>query len=222
MIIQKEIIYPYFLDCCQYATDNFWENIFEGLAYGKTPYGTYISKNFFCCSYKKKEFSYKLENKDPKELYNDIYDLLTNKLGLYSNKEKAKKKFDFELLEDDIKISKNNWSNIRKKSTKDILIEKYVIDMKYKHNLSINQSKYLLSLIVIALMFKTINIKDIKYENGKILNIEGIEFDNNEIIFKKNLFNLEPMITPQFVEYKKFMFDNWEKLLKDLRKTSYI
>jgi hypothetical protein len=222
MIIQKEIIYPYFLDCCMYATDNFWENIFEDLAYGITPYGTYISKNFFCCSYKKKEFSYKIENKDPKELYNDIYELLTIKLGLYSNKEKAKKKFDFESHEDDIKILKNNWSNIRKKSTKDILIEKYVIDMKYKHNLSISQSKYLLSLIIIALMFKTINIKDIKYENGKILNIEGIDFNNNDIIFKRNLFNLEPIITPQFVEYKKFMFDNWEKLLKDLRKVQQL
>ena len=44
MTIKKEIVYPIFLECFQYITDKFWLNIFEDLAYGKAPYGTYISK----------------------------------------------------------------------------------------------------------------------------------------------------------------------------------
>ena len=66
MPIKREIIYPIFLECCQFTDDKFWENVFEDLAYGKTPYGTYISKDFLCCSYKKKEFSYKIEKKLPR------------------------------------------------------------------------------------------------------------------------------------------------------------
>jgi hypothetical protein len=66
MPVKREIVYPVFLECCQYADDIFWENVFEDLAYGKPPYGTYISKGFLCCSFKNKEFSYKIERKDCK------------------------------------------------------------------------------------------------------------------------------------------------------------
>ena len=40
--------------------------IFEDLAYGKTPYGAYFNKDFLCCSFKGKEFSYKLDFKKSK------------------------------------------------------------------------------------------------------------------------------------------------------------
>ena len=46
MPIKKDIVYPGFIECLQFTEDIFWENIFEDLAYGKTPYGTYISKDF--------------------------------------------------------------------------------------------------------------------------------------------------------------------------------
>ena len=88
MPVKREIIYPIFLECCQFADDIFWETIFEDLAYGRAPSGTYISKDFLNCSYKNKEFSYKIERKDPENIYNDIYKLLTEKLGILSQKEK--------------------------------------------------------------------------------------------------------------------------------------
>ena len=53
------------MECSQFITDKFWENIFEDLAYGKSPYGTYISKGSLTCKYKDKEFIYKIEKKDP-------------------------------------------------------------------------------------------------------------------------------------------------------------
>ena len=78
-------------------------NIFEDLAYGKTPYGTYITKNFFCCSYKSKEISYRIEKKDPLILYTDLYNLLTKNLGILSRKDKLKKHIDFNETESRIK-----------------------------------------------------------------------------------------------------------------------
>ena len=67
MPLRKEIVYPIFLECCQYTEDTFWESIFTDLAYGKPPYGTYISKGFLCCTHKKKDFSYKIEKKRRKK-----------------------------------------------------------------------------------------------------------------------------------------------------------
>ena len=144
MTVKKEIIYPIFLECCQFANDRFWINVFEDLAYGKYPYGTYISKDFLCCNYKDKEFSYKIERKNPEILYNDVYSLLAKKLGLLSHKDKIKKKIDFYNIHNDNKENKT-WGSIRKKNIKDLLLENYVIDMKKIYSLTITQTKYLLS-----------------------------------------------------------------------------
>lgn len=220
MVAQKEIVYPIFLDCCQYATDIFWESVFEDLAYGKTPYGTYISKDFLCCSYKRKEFSYKIEKKDPKRIYKDVYDLLTNKLGLLSQREKVKKRLEFHDMEESIKESRQTWTSIRKKSAKERLIEQYVIEMRKKHLLTIKQARYLLSIIFVAMMFKAITSKDIDYVDGKIQNINGIDFDKKHVILKRDIFEIQTTFAVQETDGKKYMADLWDKFLKDLRKTA--
>jgi len=220
MPIVKDIIYPVFLECCKYTQEKFWSDIFEDLAYGITPYGTYISKEFFCCSYKTKEFSYKIENKNPETLYKEIYNLLANKLGLLSHQEKIKKKIVFQNIENTISESRKCWANIKKKNIKEILIEQYVISMKQKYNLSIKQSRYLISLIFIAMIFKVINTKDIIYENGKIEKIEGIEFSNKNVVLDRNIYDSEIEFSPNIVLEKKIMSDNWEKYLKELMKTN--
>ena len=66
-----------------------WKYIFEDLAYGRTPYGTYITKDFLCCNYKGKEFSYKIDTtKTGEQLYNELYNILFNKFGLLSIEDK--------------------------------------------------------------------------------------------------------------------------------------
>ena len=130
MPVKKEIIYPIFLECCPYAKDTFWANTFEDLAYGKAPYGTYISKGFLCCSYRKKDFSYKIERKDAKQVYDEVHTLLTIKLGLLSPQDRVKQKHEFEELENSIRYLRNSWSSIRKKNTKELLVELFVIKMK--------------------------------------------------------------------------------------------
>ena len=218
MTIKKEIIYPIFLECCQYSNDIFWENIFEDLAYGKTPYGTYISKGFLCCNYKDKEFSYKMEQKDSEQLYNDIYLLLAKKLGLLSQRDKIKKKIDFFNIEEELKEGRKNWSSIRKKNIKDLLIENYVIDMKNKYLLSLKQSQYLLSIIFIGMIFKVISVKDIHYENGKIEHIDGIEIKNKQINILRDIYNTETTLNNCIIIEANLMYHNWEKYLTNLKK----
>ena len=88
-----DLLYPILLECCQYISDNFWKNVFEDLAYGKCPYGIFISNSFLYCNYKDKRFSYKIDiNQSSKQLYNDIYNLLYNKFQLRSNLDKFKNK----------------------------------------------------------------------------------------------------------------------------------
>jgi hypothetical protein len=217
MTIKKEIIYPIFLECCQYTNDIYWENIFQDLAYGKTPYGTYISKDSICCNYKNKEFNYKIEQKNPEQLYNDVYFLFHKKFGLLSQRDKINKKIDFYNIEDEMKNGRKSWANIRKKNIKDLLIENYVIDMKNKYLLSTQQTKYLLSIIFIAMTFKVICSKDILYEEGKIKNINGIQLKKKQIIVERDIYNITNnnnciLIDPNLMCY------TWEKYLLYLKK----
>jgi len=220
MTIKREIIYPFFIESSKFADDIFWENIFEDLAYGKTPYGSYISKDFLSCNYTNKEFSYKIERKDPYILYTEIYNLLVNKLGILSQKEKIKKKIEFNRVEQVLKNSRKEWVNIRKKNIKDLLIEKYVIDMKRLYNLTIKQTKYLVSIIFIGLVFKVLTNKDIVYYDNKIHNIHGISFIDKNIILDRDFYYIEQNSSVEIIlENKKLMSDNWERYLKQLKKT---
>jgi hypothetical protein len=216
MPIKKEIIYPIFLECIQYIKDSFWKTIFEDLAYGKTPNGTYITKDFLTCNYKDKEFSYKIERKDPYILYMELYELLNKKLGIISNKEKCKKRIDFNKIEYEIQATKNSWVDIKKKNIKDLLIELFVIDMKNQYFLTQKQTQYLLSVICIAMIFKVITNKDINYTNGKIQNIEGINFEHKKIILNLNIYNEEYNFYPEIIIDKIYMSDNWIKYLNKL------
>ncbi len=174
----KEITYPIFLEVAKYAEDHFWRSMFEEMAYEKTPYGCYMSKGFLNCSFKGKEFSYKIqENGDPQKLYEDIITLLKEKLGIFSSSDKLRKIQDFAKMEEEIKELKNNkWVGIKKKTSKDFIIENFVIEMKEKYKLSDIKTKQLLGTIMSGLIFKVYTPKDIQYENGKINEINGLEF----------------------------------------------
>ena len=229
MVVKRELLYPFLLECIQYCPDSFWESLFEDLAYGSPPMGAYISKNFLCCSYKNREFVYKLERKDennsskmnecasqPEILFNDIYTLLTEKLGVFSQKEKLKKKLAFKDFENSVRNSKHDWSSIKKKTVKNSLYEQYVIDMKNKHKLSIKSARYLLALIMTCLLFKTITSKDVEFEDNKIQAISGIEIKDGEIKLLRPL--ISSIDTAKLKEEEDTSLSkNWESYIKLVR-----
>ena len=215
----NELIYPIFLEVCKYADEDiFWKYVFEDLAYGRAPYGTYITKNFMCCNYKGKEFSYKIEiTKEPEVLFDDIYNLLHTKFGLLSDKDKIKKRQIFDSVNDN-KDWNNNWNSIKKKNIKNIIIENFIIKQKTKNLLSIKQARKLLSLIIIGIIFKTITSDDINYENGQINDIDGIKFEEKKICVTKNICDFGSNLLPEIVIEKKTMSDNWDKYISSLKK----
>lgn len=226
--LNRPILYPIFLECCQYTVDDFWKSVFENLAYGKCPTGTYIHKDFLSCNYKGKEFSYKIERKDSKEFYDDIYNLL-QKVGILSKAEHEVKRQKFLNLGKYIRNPKDSWNNIRQKTIKDVLIERYVINMKHEHKLSLSQTKKLFSLIFIGLIFKVITANDIEYNEGEIKSIDGFDFINGKVILERDLYSKmelssvneirqnQPKI--EIIEHSgTLMSTEWDKFLTNLQK----
>jgi hypothetical protein len=218
--MKKEIVYPFFIECFKYTDDAFWKSIFEDLAYSITPYGVYVNKDFLTCGYKDKEFSYKIQKKDPKELYDEIYSIFKNKLGLMSRDEIIKKRIDLDNnMKDDIK-KYTDWSNLKKKNIKDLLIEKYALTMKAKYSLTIAQTRTLVSIIFLAFIFKVIIADDITIINGNIERINGIDFQPGKILMTKDIYDINPNIYTDVIIDKKVMSDEWWKYTSSIKKNT--
>lgn len=217
MVIKSEIIYPFFLECCQYTPDLYWKNVFDDLAYGKTPQGTYIHKNHLNCNKKGKEFSYKIEHDmiDLFQLYSDIYDLLKNKVGLMSTNDDIKNQENFNNIETRMCDKKAlTWGEIRKKSTKARLLEKFAINMKRIHGLTTEESRNLNNTITIATNMKTISNDDIEFFDGEISSIRGITVDDGKVCVAKTIYDSRNDSPPAIVNEQLYMSDMWTKYIK--------
>jgi len=217
----SEITQPIFLKCCQYTVDKFWDKIFDDLAYGKMPFGVYFSRGFLCCSGKTTECVQVIEHQNPKLIHDKVYNFLNEKVGILSPTEKLNKQKEVEIIGQQNKDKRCNWVDIKKKNVKDLLIERFATNMKSLHNLTIKQTQYLISVIGMALMFKSITSKHIEMNDMVIQNIEGITFKKCEIIFDLDLYNTDSdkSMCSQEIN-KKSMIDHWVKYLFELNKKS--
>ena len=106
---------------------------------------------------------------------------------------------------------------------KELLIELYVTKMKNKYFLTLEQARYLISIIYIGILFKVIIPKrDINYSNGEILNISGIDFERKKVILNRDIYSVEigETIFLKNEPQKQTMADNWYTYIKNLQKLS--
>ena len=212
------VMYPKFFDCSQLTDDIFWKSVFEELAYGRCPYGTYITRDFFCCNFKNKEFSYKIDiEKDADVLYNDILTLLTKKFGLMSNVDKVEKRKRFRELEQTIQAEQEkDWDQIKKKNIKHFLIYKYIINNQKRYKLSTTKIRFLLSIIVLGLLFKNI---DVKCKDAGIKKIEGITFKTGCVNVDKTVLQNRDAnpIVPKIIVDKTNLSNEWYKYVSQVK-----
>ena len=178
MPLKRDVIYPIFLKCITYTeNDAFWKETFEELSYGNCYQGSYINKGFICSNLKGKEFTYKFIDKEPEKIYNDITKLFKEKLNIMSKNDRIILINEFEEVEKNLKNIKNTeWSDIKKKSLKDVLFQNFLIKSKKIYELSDYQLKKIYNYINLGLMLKSIKNSDIIYDKGEIKEIKGITF----------------------------------------------
>jgi hypothetical protein len=214
MKTNTEIKYPVFIEVSGFPTEQFWVVIFEDLAYGKCPYGTYFDGDtMICCRFKNKEFHYKFSNKPANIVHDELYSIFQDKLQLISKTEQSNKSIAFTKMLDD--KNGKDWIDIKKKNVKTMLLENYVIDMTSKYELSALQMKKLLSIIMIGFQFKILLNNDVNYdiEKGIIIDIKGVSIKNNKIRLDNCIevgLGLDASTDTENIIYMK---DCWDKYL---------
>jgi hypothetical protein len=215
----SEIEYAIFLGCKDYTNDIFWKHIFDDLSRGKLPRGVRMTSNHLSCSYKDKDFHYEFKGKPCSEIFNNIYELFTKRLNIYSQKDQYSR---IEEMEEVVKEMEENrkekWSSIRKKVSRYNLIVDYAGRMKKKYNTSIKESKRLINIIFTGLSLKELVSIDIEYKNGEIVNIKKIIFDGNRYCMLENI-----TIPPEKKSKKKEsqLSDLWPKYISGLNKNLF-
>jgi len=213
----NHLIYPIFLQCSNYCDDQFWINIFTNLAYGVTPYGSYFYKNSL--NYKTKTakiFSCIVDmSTDPHTLYTEVYELIHSAMGVISPSQRLEMHQEFDSGED---RNRTDWSVIKKKNIKDMLIDLYAIKVMTEHNRSMEDTRTLRGFICTALTFKALTASDITMMDGRIESIKGIDFDDNgDIIHTADIYitdTEDTQIAPR--QRRTSMSLHWMKYLDNL------
>jgi hypothetical protein len=99
----------------------------------------------------------------------------------------------------------NGWSSVSKKGEKIYYLDLFTFDMKEEYNLSWNETRELNFLLYDALFLsKTQSSKDVIFSN-KIIEINGIYYDNNKKKFinnyAKNIKNEDESIGKNYLYY---------------------
>lgn len=212
----NELSFPIFLECRTQTSDKFWSKIFENLAYNKAPLGVFIKNNHLCYHKNKKNVSYYISsNKSSNELFMDIYEILHSEVGIISPNQKVENINKCNTTFSILKKTNITWSDIKKKHIKDILFELFVIKLKHKYNLSVNESKKLLSLIQTSFTFKKTTNNDVCFEKGEIQSIKGLFLSDEKCIFSENIFNEDIVDDIKIVLNINLLINLWTKYLNE-------
>ena len=205
--MDKSIIYPIFISCLQYTEDKFWKTLFENLAYGVCPFGTYINNEKLYTHNKKAVYNF--SDKDGKSVYQGIKKICKDN-SLCKTKIRENIVSFYKELDKKIDTSPKHFWLIKKKSVRDTTIQNFLIQQKKNYNLTDYQIKKAYSFINIGFILKLIRKEDIKCDdNCNITEIRNIYFDVNKIKLEFDIFN-------DFVEESNYKVKHKKKYLSEL------
>lgn len=198
----NKILYDNIFKCQEYTTDAHWKEIIYSCACNKFPRGIKYdhTKNTLYIRY---DFSGKSHNETIvlptlsvenvneeanelviKETYKTLMYVFKNLLNLRSDTDVNNSK---NILED---IRKQNevdldctWKKLKPKSVRNHILMNYAISQAELFELNSKQAIVLYRLILLGFQFKQISSDDVKYKKGKILDIKGIEFNEDTQFF---------------------------------------
>lgn len=208
---KKTIVYPIFTKCAEHCKDDFWKQLFEDLAFSKTPKNIAILSQQIVCTNGKKSCSklcqsYDFSQKTSTQIYEELIPFLQNNSSIFSIKDLKRKKKVIQDLKKELQEQRSQkWQQIKNNNLKKILILDFVIEMKNKYNWDWNNGKNFLNYLLIYLK-KQGSSKKIDIIDGRISTIEGLSVDN----FDTDIFG-------DFSEENKY-----KSLKKDTRWEAYI
>lgn len=218
-------MHPIFQKCSELETDDYWRSFYKDLSNGRSPPNLYVSANAVSIK-NKTSVSFTLVGKSANEITKSLKAFLLKHTTIGSRKDKQKQK---KLVDEDAKqINENNlvtsWTLIKKKNVKELMLLEFALKLKSDHNLSIKQANKAYDFIRNLLTIAPIPSKHIILENGKIVKIQNLDYDNVSNMFTHPLANALDNQDKSFSTKNQnsaiMLRDMWEKHLMGIFKSS--
>lgn len=190
------------LECINYVDSFVWKNIFENLAYGQPPANFYMHHNSVCYiddKMKKKSFllirmpvnsDVDLSENNVRKFTEELITFFRCKIPYSCTETTIADTEEKASIFDDKCVVEATGVGMRKKNIKEILIDLFVIKLRETCDLTMNQAKYLKSVILLSIIFKASKINDYVIKNDRIESIKYIHISSDKKI-TINLQNLE-------------------------------
>lgn len=211
MSLRAKVQYPIFLEFTHHAKDEYWKLLYEDMAFGKFPSGAYVQNNHFCCYTKGKEFSVALVPKNF-SVFTQVHSLLSNDLGIRSDKEKL-------ALKENVLLSQD--AKDPKRLIKDISLTSFIIKKGESFHLPDHIVCKIFSLFIVGFMFKTLLLKDVVFSGNEIQEVKGFFFSDKKVRINKNILELKkppPLCDPR--NDPRLLSGHWPKYLHNLSVSS--
>jgi hypothetical protein len=168
----SSLIFPQFDKCRSFTLDPFWKDILYGCACNRFPDGLTFDSD-------KNEIEvedgdcYTLP-RETKKLFQMMMEIFRGDLGLRSTRDI---RFEEKPQEHDV-----SWKKIKPKQIKNKLLADYITTLKQELDLTKQEIKHLTATINIGFQFKSLSSDDVEFD-GKIIKIDGLNFDKKKRIF---------------------------------------
>jgi hypothetical protein len=215
----KKIVHPVFLELSKKIEDPFWKSIFENISFGKMNNHFYISGNTVYSTNKKKMFVYTIDpTQDQNLVAGELCRLFAENTNIFSSRDNDVKMKLLETRRGMSMVIEDTWSAIKKKNTKTLLLMNYINDMRIEHRFDWKTARELYNEIQLSLIFKTHSSENIIISDGKIVEIEGISYDDKNGKFE-NEFRDKDVSYPQTEEtVGDYLALYWDKYVKQINK----
>lgn len=185
---QREILYPILKECSTLVSDKFWKQFYEDLACGKSTKGLYISNGIIQTSNKRNGINYSITDKAPEVIVKELHHLLLTYTNICSKKDMNQKRSIILELEEELKAyDESEWTSIKRKNVRNMLLVDYAVKLHKKYNLDWKTTINAYHTIINAFENKTHTSKDVNYSHGKINHINDIDYEDNKIINTRNI-----------------------------------
>lgn len=181
--IRKEpvIKYPIFEECAKLEDIPFWKTLFEEFSKGIFPKGF---------AFKDKALTYKRLRKkglqkidlptNPREAKETVKNFVKSETGTIPVDEMIRKRIEMSIaLKQNLVPDDMTWKDIRAPTIKRQLINAYVYDYVEGGAITEMEGRNLAAVIISGLDIKAIKPEDVILKDGKITDINGIDYDEN-------------------------------------------
>jgi len=184
-------LYPIFERCAKMTLDEYWKDIFCGASQNKFPKGVrYDSKSntlFIRTQLQSgKIITDSVElGTSPESMFKIIQEVFRERLGIFSPLDIQVKRSEITEMRESCILSLDcGWKDIKPRSLKELIITRYIINLKEKYNLNDRDAKKAYITLQLGFQLKQLCSDDVIYEKMSIKNIEGFVYDETTKEFK--------------------------------------